>query len=213
MKRRELLGALFAAGVAGCVTYDTGVRTTPGVEPTRGPSATPVDDDPPTYRASGHQTTAIEGSPIVEARIDTVPKPVPLRPWFEFLAQPTSDRSGRIRVGLKNRSQQAVSIEGTISGLSSDAGIGIGSLDTDIVNGCPRRRGEGGNGRIDHTRVEPTESVARKMGIYTFKGIKQCFPPGEHRLQSVRPVFSDETSLINSKPKLVFEWGLTLVVE
>jgi len=220
MKRRHLLAASLPAALAGCL-INSSTRSTPKVggestSPIRtdsGPTATPVENDPPTYKPSGSRSKDFEGEPFVQARIATMPKPVPFHPWIELIRQPARDTVGKLEIGMTNRTTQPWTISGgssnPFSGGDSDAGIWVGSSASEIEDGCPR-------GAPVTKGIEVYDQVLSRQSISTTYQLSAthdkdvCFPSGDHRFPGHRLVYESRD---DEDPALAFEWWFTLIAE
>lgn len=218
MKRRRLLATSLTAGIAGCLVNEGG-QSTPGdttSSPNRiesGPTATPIEDDPPTYQPSESRSKDLEGSPFVRARIATMPEPVPFRPWIELRQQPAPGTAGKLEVGMTNRTNRTFAIYGStpnpFSGWRSEAGIRISDSPVEIEDGCPRGR-EISRGAKAHDQVEPRQSTSKTYPIFVVHDKEICFPPGEHQFDGYRQVFDSRQ---DDDPSFAFKWWFTLITE
>jgi len=220
MKRRHILSASLAAGLAGCVvgTSDQSTSTvkdeatSPG-QSKPGATATPVEDDPPTYQPSGSRSKDLEGTPFVRARIATMPEPVPFQPELELIRQPATDAIGKLRVGMTNRSSQSWGLYGSspnpYDGGSSDTGLRVGYYGGEIEDGCPRGTPVA-DASLYYDQVPPRQSISSTYQIYVTHDRDICFPTGEHRFSGYNPVYESRD---DEDPALKFEWWFTLVAE
>ena len=221
MKRRHLLSASLAAGIAGCV-IGTSDQSTPTVgdeatSPARtdsGATATPVEDDPPAYRPSGSRSKDLEGTPFVRARIATMPESVPFHPEIELVRQPATDTIGELRVEMTNRSSRPWVLHGSSpnpydGSSSSDAGLWVGYYGGKVEDGCPR-----GTPVVDtslyYDRVLSRQSISSTYQIYAIHDRDVCFPTGEHRFPGYNVVYESRD---DDDATLRFEWWFTLIAE
>lgn len=227
MNRRQLLRAVgvgtMGPGLAGCNTGTNESHPTTtsnaGETPTAtvsnsGPTATPIDEDPPTYRSAGSRRVALDGEPFVAARVDSMPDPVPFQPWIELLDQPSPTGTGRIRVGMTNRADRSLYLFGAtpnpMAGSQSDAGITIGEFEGEIHKGCARELRRTGTGVLSHRSVKPHFGISTTHAIFVTHERDVCFPAGEHRFTGQREVYTDPAA---DEAMLAFEWGFSLLVD
>lgn len=228
MRRRKLLSAAVATGLAGCNLdlSSTDPTTKSPTDPTdtstdnnSGPTATPVTEDPPTYRPNGEESELLTGDPFTQLRIDTLPGPVPFSGWVNFQSQPAGSKAGKLTIGMDNHGDESLGLEGgTPDGFSeSDSGIIVhdnwsSPSVEDKDENCPRGRPDLTDER-DAQWVDPGYTIEKSVDIFVDPGVQPCFPAGEHYIDSTYDVYPDHSSFVDDEPVVRFHWGFTLVVD
>lgn len=180
---------------------------------------TPVDDDPPTYRPTGEASKVLKGAPSTHLRIDLLPDPVPFSGEVTFESQPKSGEVGRLTVGMENRGDTSLGLEGGVPDGFSESDSGLIVHDhwrpesfEDGDETCPRGRPTVTDAR-DAQWVDSGSTVEKSVDLFVDPDTQPCFPPGEHYITPQYDVYPDHDAFVNEEPLVRFYWGFTLVVE
>ena len=223
MKRRYLLSLIVTTSLAGCNFDDTKSSPSNGTTPTTtehepGRTATPVAEDPATYRPIGEDVISLEGGPFTKLRIDNLPKPVPFSGWVEFGTQPTTGEPGQLTIGIDNRGDQTLGLDGGAPAGFSESDTGLIAADNwgptkfeEEQRDCPRGRPVAAGTSVLWS--DPGQTRQTSADIFVDPRVETCFPSGEHYINSLYRIYPDRNSFENNEPIQKFHWGFTLVVE
>lgn len=206
MNRRAFLSALAGGSTAGAGLLSTGALDSPR------------SSEVGRVSAASTATTALDGRPFRELRVDRLPESFPLDPTATFLGRPAETALPRVRVSLRNDGALAKTVRTATRGLpfpggeaTNAAGDGLALAPAPVdgtVAGDAGCRG-GAPDRSDdpeERQIAGGAALSKTYAVLNAPSNESCYPAGEYRFSG--------TYTVNPGPfaTSVVEWGFALVV-